>query len=92
MSGFHLFLGLVIMANAFVCLYRAAIGPTLPDRILAVNIVGTKTLVLLALIAFIFRQTLYLDVALVYALLNFIVTTIAARYMETGKIRGDWER
>lgn len=92
MTAFFLGLGLVIMLNAFLCLYRAAVGPSIPDRILGVNIIGTKTLVLLVLIAFIFKQALYLDVALVYVLLNFIVTTAAARYLETGIVRGDWER
>ncbi|MEW6188782.1 MAG: cation:proton antiporter [Actinomycetota bacterium] len=92
MSTFYLYVGIILIANAFLCLYRAFRGPTVPDRILAVNIVGTKTLVILVLIAYIFRQAMYLDVALVYGLLNFIITTAAARYLETGKIRGDWER
>ncbi|MDI6689392.1 MAG: cation:proton antiporter [Actinomycetota bacterium] len=92
MSTFYLYVGIILIANAFLCLYRAFRGPTVPDRILAVNIVGTKTLVILVLIAYIFRQAMYLDVALVYGLLNFIITVAAARYLETGKIRGDWER
>jgi len=91
-STFYLYVGIILIANAFLCLYRAFRGPTVPDRILAVNIVGTKTLVILVLIAYIFRQAMYLDVALVYGLLNFIITVAAARYLETGKIRGDWER
>ncbi|MDI6821350.1 MAG: cation:proton antiporter [Actinomycetota bacterium] len=91
MSTFYLYVGIILIANAFLCLYRAFRGPTVPDRILAVNIVGTKTLVILVLIAYIFRQAMYLDVALVYGLLNFIITVVAARYLETGKIRGDWE-
>lgn len=91
MTTFFLTVGLLLVANAFICLYRAARGPTVPDRILAINIVGTKTLVVLVLVAYIFGQPMYLDIALVYGLLNFIVTVAAARYMETGKIKGDWE-
>ncbi len=91
MTTFFLAVGLLLVANAFICLYRAARGPTVPDRILAINIVGTKTLVVLVLVAYIFDQPMYLDIALVYGLLNFIVTLAAARYMETGKIKGDWE-
>ncbi len=91
MTTFFLTVGLLLIANAFICLYRAARGPTVPDRILAINIVGTKTLVVLVLVAYIFNQPMYLDIALVYGLLNFIVTLAAARYMETGKIKGDWE-
>ena len=91
MSTFYLAVALILIVNAFLCLYRAGRGPTVPDRILAINIVGTKTLVVLVLVAIIFRQAMYLDIALVYGLLNFIVTTAAARYLETGKIKGDWE-
>jgi len=91
MTSFFLTVGILLIVNAFLCLYRAARGPTVPDRILAINIVGTKTLVVLVLIAYIFDQPMYLDIALVYGLLNFIVTVAAARYMETGKIKGDWE-
>jgi multicomponent Na+:H+ antiporter subunit F len=91
MEAFYLATGVILAVNAFLCLYRAVAGPTLPDRILAVNIVGTKTLVILVLIAYIFDQPMYLDVALIYGLLNFIVTIAAARYLETGVIWGDWE-
>lgn len=91
MEAFYLTTGVILAVNAFLCLYRAVAGPTLPDRILAVNIVGTKTLVILVLIAYIFDQPMYLDVALIYGLLNFIVTIAAARYLETGVIWGDWE-
>ena len=92
MEIFYLITGIILAINAFLCLYRAVAGPTLPDRILAINIVGTKTLVILVLIAYIFHQAMYLDVALIYGLLNFIVTVAAARYLETGVIWGDWER
>lgn len=91
MSTFYLAVGVILVINAFLCLYRAAFSPTITDRILAVNVVGTKTVVVLILIAFIFGQPMYLDVALVYGLLNFIITTAAARYLETGVIKGDWE-
>ena len=91
MTEFFFAIGIILIANAFLCLFRAARGPTVPDRILAINIVGTKTLVVLVLITYVFDQPMYLDIALIYGLLNFIVTIAAARYMETGKIKGDWE-
>lgn len=90
-TSFYLTVGMILLINAFLCLYRAAVGPTVPDRVLAINVVGTKTLVILVLIAYIFHQGMYLDIALVYGLLNFIVTMATARYLETGKIKGDWE-
>ncbi len=84
MQNFFLVVGLILIANAFVCLFRAIVGPTLPDRIVAINIVGTKTLVVLVLVAYIFGQHMYIDTAFVYALLNFIVTVAVSRYLEIG--------
>jgi multicomponent Na+:H+ antiporter subunit F len=55
---------------------RAIVGPSHYDRILAGNSFGTKTVLFLALIGFLFGRPAFLDVAIVYALINF-VTTIA---------------
>jgi multicomponent Na+:H+ antiporter subunit F len=55
---------------------RAIAGPTHYDRILAANSFGTKTVLLLAVIGFMFGRPAFLDIALSYALINF-VTTIA---------------
>jgi multicomponent Na+:H+ antiporter subunit F len=60
------------------------------DRILAVNVVGTKVLVVLVLLAFIFDRGLFIDVAFVYALLNIVVTLAATRYLETGRLTEEW--
>ena len=60
---------LVTMALALV---RAVLGPTIYDRVLAVNMVGTKTVLLLAIITFLFDRPSFLDLALAYALINFI--------------------
>jgi multicomponent Na+:H+ antiporter subunit F len=60
---------LVTMALA---LTRALIGPSVYDRVLAVNMFGTKTVLLLAVMAFVFGRTDFLDLALTYALINFI--------------------
>lgn len=89
MDVFFWGLGIFMLANAFLCLVRAYLGPTVADRILAVNIIGTKTLVVLVLLAYIFGRNLYLDVALVYGLLNFVVTVVASRFIETGRLRGE---
>ena len=60
---------LVTMAMA---LGRALLGPTIYDRLLAVNMFGTKTVLLLSVIAFLYGRPDFLDLALVYALINFI--------------------
>jgi|Deesub1362A_J573_1020465.scaffolds.fasta_scaffold22846_1 multicomponent Na+:H+ antiporter subunit F len=92
MDNFYTAVALFLIINASLCLYRAFKGPTVLDRILAINIIGTKTIIVLVLIAYIFHQAMYVDVALVYGLLNFIISMAAARYIESGKIKGGWER
>ncbi|MDH4072369.1 MAG: monovalent cation/H+ antiporter complex subunit F [Gammaproteobacteria bacterium] len=74
---------LVVMAVALV---RALIGPTIYDRILAVNIFGTKTVLLIALLAFISGRLDVLDIALAYALINFIGVIAALRFFEYGDL------
>lgn len=91
MSAFFWGLGVFLLLNAVLCLYRAYLGPTVVDRLLAVNIVVTKTLVVLVLLGFIFDRSFFLDVALVYALLNLVVTIAASRYLETGLITEELE-
>ena len=60
---------LVTMALA---LLRAVLGPSVYDRVLAVNMFGTKTVLLLSVIAFLYGRPDFLDLALAYALINFI--------------------
>lgn len=79
-----------LLFSAMLCLYRAYRGPTVVDRILAVNVIGNKVLVVLVLLAFVFDRGLFIDVAFVYALLNIVVTLAAARYLETGKLKEEW--
>lgn len=79
-----------LLVNAFACLWRGLAGPTLPDRILAANVIGTKTMVALVLLGLAREQGVWLDVALVYGLLSFTITLVASRLLETGRIKGTW--
>ena len=72
-------------AAAFVVLaiamfYRAVAGPTTQDRLLAVNVLGTNTVVILALLAAGLDQPWFLDVALIYALLNFLMSIAISKF------------
>jgi multicomponent Na+:H+ antiporter subunit F len=58
-------------------------GPTIQDRVLAINIIGSKMLIILVLIAFIFKNSIYLDVAILLVLLNFVTILVISRYLET---------
>ena len=70
---------LVVMAMA---LLRAYLGPTLYDRILAVNNFGTKTVLLIAVMDFLSGRPDFLDIAIVYALINFISIIGVLRFFE----------
>ncbi len=77
---------LLLVFASVLCLYRTIRGPTVPDRIVAVNVIATCTIVIHVLIAFIGNQPMFVDIAMTYALLNFLVTLVAARYLATGRI------
>jgi multicomponent Na+:H+ antiporter subunit F len=63
---------LAILTTMGLALARALLGPTRFDRILAVNMFGTKTVTLIAVLGFLTNRPEFLDLALVYALMNFI--------------------
>ncbi|ELY67173.1 cation:proton antiporter [Natrinema versiforme] len=75
----------LVAAGLFVVLaiamfYRAVVGPTTQDRLLAVNVLGTNTVVILALLAAGLDQSWFLDVALIYALLNFLMSIAISKF------------
>jgi len=74
---------LVAMAMALV---RAFLGPTVYDRVLAVNTFGTKTVLLIAALGFLTGRPEFLDMALVYALINFIGTIAVLKFFEYGDL------
>ncbi len=86
MSDFFLATALILSFTAIICTYRLLVGPTLPDKILAAQIIGTKTLAILVLIAVILDNMMFIDIALTYAVLLFVVIIAAAKYLEMGKV------
>lgn len=75
-----------LLLMAFACLWRADVGPTIQDRLLAINVAGTKTMVVLVLLATIAGHAFLIDVAIVYGLLNLIITLAATRFIESGRL------
>nr|WP_232819687.1 MULTISPECIES: cation:proton antiporter [Haloprofundus] len=65
---------------AIVVLYRVVKGPTMQDRVIAVNVIGSNTVVILAFLAAAFGEPGFLDVALVYALLNFLMSIAISKF------------
>ena len=77
---------LVLIVGALLILVRALKGPTAYDRILAMNAMGTKTVILVALLGFVSGRPDFLDLALVYALVSFITTIAILKYIEKGRL------
>ena len=73
-----------ILVTMGLALSRAALGPTVFDRILALNMFGTKTVLLIAVIGFMTRRPEFLDLGLVYALMNFIGVIAVLRFSKFG--------
>jgi multicomponent Na+:H+ antiporter subunit F len=81
MDTFIYYCGLYLSLLMLLPLYRAVFGPTVLDRLVGVNAIGSKTTVLLLLIGLIYgRVDMFVDIALAYALLNYIAVLAAARY------------
>ena len=75
---------IAILIAMALTLARALLGPSVYDRILAVNAFGTKTVLLIAVYGFLTERPEFLDIALVYALINFIGVVAILRFMDSG--------
>jgi multicomponent Na+:H+ antiporter subunit F len=81
MISFYIYSALFMCILIFLCLYRAVLGPTVFDRIIGAGFIGTKTVVILLLIGFIYKRIdMFIDLAVVYSILNFIGTLIISKY------------
>jgi multicomponent Na+:H+ antiporter subunit F len=65
---------------ALIALYRVYSGPTMQDRVIAVNVIGSNIVIILALVAAAVDEPMFLDVALVYALLNFLMSIAISKF------------
>ncbi len=83
MSSFFLGVTIFIVLLTAVSLYRVAVGKTIFDRIIAAGLVGTNGFILLILIGFIYeRIDMFVDIAIAYALLNFVVVIVLGKYFD----------
>ena len=79
---------LAILATMGLALARALLGPTRFDRILAVNMFGTKTVTLIAVVGFLTNRPEFFDLALVYATMNFIGVIAVLRFSASNDMTG----
>ncbi|MDZ7640556.1 MAG: monovalent cation/H+ antiporter complex subunit F [Desulfurivibrio sp.] len=83
MEQFLIAIGVALLLLMLLSLYRVIQGPTVIDRILGVNVIGIKTVVLIIIIGVLDgRLAMFGDIALAYALLNFITAIAAARFYQ----------
>ena len=88
----YLIASLAILVTMALALVRALLGPSVYDRVLAVNMFGTKTALLLSVVAFLYGRPDFLDLALAYALINFVgVLAVLEFFQKRSVSRGNKE-
>ena len=86
MDNVFLYSGVYLCILMLLSLYRAVFGPTVLDRLIGVNAIGSKTTALLILIGLLYhRVDMFVDIALAYAMLNFIAVLAASRFFHKRK-------
>ena len=84
MNVFFMSIGLGLCLLVLLVLYRVVFGPGIFNRIAALSAIGTKTLIILLIIGYLYdRVDMFIDISMVYALLNFIGTLAVSKYLES---------
>lgn len=81
--GVTLFLAFMIVLS----IYRALVGPTVSDRIIAINLMTTLVIAIIVLLAYYFDQPSFIDVAILYAMIGFLMTVAVVKYLEKGSLK-----
>lgn len=94
--GFLLFCMIVIGLLIMICLLRAIRGPRMADRVVATNMIGTMTIVELAILALYLKENYMYDVCLIYAMISFLAVVVLTKiyqgaYQEK-EIKGNLDR
>ncbi len=71
--------------TAFLCMFRAIKGPETADRIIAVNVVCTKIIIIITLASFLLKESYFIDVALTYAMISFIASIVISKTIGAGE-------
>lgn len=88
MSVAILLLTVVFVVAVLLPFYRVVIGPTVFDRMMGVGVIGTKTVVLVCLVGVAYqRLDMFIDIAISYAMLNYIGTIVVAKYLDNSGAR-----
>ena len=79
--------GLGVLVTMTLAILRGLLGPSVYDRVLAMNMFGTKTVLLVAVVAMIYGRPDFLDLALAYALINFIGVLAVLQFVQNREAR-----
>jgi len=74
------------LATSLLSLIRIIIGPTAQDRLVGLNLIVPQVVAIMVLMAVNFNRTIYLDVALVYAILGFVSIIVITKYLKGKKL------
>ena len=83
----YILVSVAILITMVLALIRALLGPSVYDRVLAVNVFGTKTVLLLSVIAFLYGRPDFLDLALAYALINMVGILAVLEFFQKRSLR-----
>jgi len=85
-EGFFTYFALFVALLFGASLYRIAVGPTVFDRTIGAGLIGTNSVLLLVLIGVLYQRVdMFVDLALTYALLNFVSVVALAKYFERNR-------
>ncbi len=79
---FHIFLiiCMIVLAVCMIaCLVRAIIGPRISDRIVAINMIGTMTIIMITIVSLLLHEGYLVDVAMIYAMLSFLAVVVLTK-------------
>ncbi|MEM1513294.1 MAG: cation:proton antiporter [Candidatus Thermoplasmatota archaeon] len=85
MNVFMLSLVMLFISIA-IAMIRVLLGPTIPDRVVGLDTINTLVIACMVLFGVATEDVIYIDVAIVYALLSYITTLFIAKYLEGGKV------
>ena len=71
---------IVLLLSVIILLWRVYLGPTLYDRVIAVNSIGTLAVLIIGVVGFLTERPDFLDIALLYALINFVGTIAVLKF------------
>ena len=68
-----------LSVSILFCLLRGVLGPRFTDRIVSVNLIGSKTIIMIAILSFLLEESGLIDIAMVYALISFVAVIVLSK-------------